>query len=75
MRYRVWFAAGAAVALALSACKISPAGDAQSNEQAARSPEWKAFVDQYIEASFKELTQRVWSVIPLNDRILAMPPP
>ena len=53
MRYRVWFAAGAAVALALSACKISPAGDAQSNEQAARSPEWKAFVDQYIEASFK----------------------
>jgi hypothetical protein len=53
MRYRVWFAAGAAVALALSACKISPAGNAQSNEQAARSPEWKAFVDQYIEASFK----------------------
>ena len=53
MRYRVWFAAGAAMALALSACKISPAGDAQSNEQAARSPEWKAFVDQYIEASFK----------------------
>jgi hypothetical protein len=41
-------AAGAAVALALSACRISPAGEAQGNEQAARSPEWKAFVDQSI---------------------------
>jgi hypothetical protein len=45
--------AGAAVALALSACKISPAGEAQGNEQAARSPEWKSFVDAYIEQTFK----------------------
>ena len=53
MRNRGWMTAGAAVALALSACKISPAGEAQGNEQAARSPEWKAFVDDYIEQTFK----------------------
>ena len=53
MRNRGWMTAGAAVALALSACKISPAGEAQGNEQAARSPEWKSFVDAYIEQTFK----------------------
>jgi len=52
-RTRAWIVAGAAVALALSACKVSPAGESQGNEQAARSPEWKSFVDQYIEATFK----------------------
>lgn len=53
MRNHGWMVAGAAVALALSACRISPAGEAQGNEQAARSPEWKAFVDGYIEQTFK----------------------
>jgi len=53
MKMSRWMAAGAAVALALTACKISPAGEAQGNEQAARSPEWKAFVNDYIEQSFK----------------------
>ena len=52
-RTRAWIVAGTAVALALSACKVSPAGEGQGNEQAARSPEWKSFVDQYIEATFK----------------------
>ena len=53
MRTRAWIVVGTAVALALSACRVSPAGEAEGSEQAARSPEWKSFVDQYIEATFK----------------------
>ncbi len=55
MRNRGYLAAGAALALtlALTGCKVSSVDEAQNGQVAAKSSEWKGFVDGYIEKTFK----------------------